>query len=296
MRIFLLAVAVVLSFGSLLRADPPDARKRFEQMRKQFMEKIDKNKDGKIDKAEKKAIREEFAKRRGEFAKRRGEHDRGHHGHGRPEPKKETAKKEGHKDSSPRAQWAQRIAEHKKEFMAKYDKNNNGKIDDDEKEAIGKAFQERVAKGTEMLSGAIVGGLDKSEDGKLNVDEVPERLREHFGEADRNKDGYVDKAEVKKAIDRAREKLQAHLKQRIEEHRKRHAGEGKRPEVKQQGPSRAEALFKRIMSGDKNKDGKLNADEIPEGLRRRFAAMDANGDGYVDAGELKKVVAGLLKR
>ena len=48
MRVLLLATAVVLTFGTLVRADPPDARKRHEQMCEHFMEKFDKSKDGKL--------------------------------------------------------------------------------------------------------------------------------------------------------------------------------------------------------------------------------------------------------
>ena len=336
MRVLLLAVAAVLCFGSLLRAEPADARKRGEEMRKQFMAKFDKNKDGKIDDAEKKAVREEFGKRMedrkkefmakydknkdgkldeaekkaiaAEWQKRRQEHQKA-------EPKKEAPKKAELKKECPKAaakkecpkaaakkecpkaeaaksargEWAKRMEAHKKEFMAKYDKNKDGKIDDKEKAAI-KAEMSRA------ISGAIVGGLDKSDDGKLNVDEVPQRLREHFGKADRDKDGYVDKTEVKAAMDEAGRKLHARMKERAEAHHKHPAEGHKRPAAKEQGPSREEALMKRLMYGDKNKDGRLNADEMPERLRQRFGAMDANGDGYVDRDELKKVVAALLKR
>ncbi|NQU25184.1 MAG: hypothetical protein HQ567_28180, partial [Candidatus Nealsonbacteria bacterium] len=62
-----------------------------EAKKKEFMAKYDKNKDGKIDDAEKKAARDEFTKR---------------------------------------------AEERKKEFMAKYDKNKDGKLDDAEKKSI----------------------------------------------------------------------------------------------------------------------------------------------------------------
>ena len=42
----------------------------------------------------------------------------------------------------------------------------------------------------------LVERLDKNDDGKLNVDEVPERHRGRFGKTDTNDDGYVDSKEL----------------------------------------------------------------------------------------------------
>jgi len=93
MRVLLmLSVAVVLGLGTSLRADDSDGKRPSrEEMKKQFMAKYDKNKDGKISDEEKKAIK---------------------------------------------AEWAKRAEERKKEFMAKYDKNKDGKLCDEEKKAI----------------------------------------------------------------------------------------------------------------------------------------------------------------
>ena len=93
MRVLLmLSVAVVLGLGTSLRADDSDGKRPSrEEMKKQFMAKYDKNKDGKICDEEKKAIH---------------------------------------------AEWAKRAEQRKKEFMAKYDKNKDGKICDEEKKAI----------------------------------------------------------------------------------------------------------------------------------------------------------------
>ena len=70
MRVLLmLSVAVVLGLGTSLRADDSDGKRPSrEEMKKQFMAKYDKNKDGKICDEEKKAIRAEWAK-----------HAHGHH-------------------------------------------------------------------------------------------------------------------------------------------------------------------------------------------------------------------------
>ena len=70
MRVLLmLSVAVVLGLGTSLRADDSDGKRPSrEEMKKQFMAKYDKNKDGKISDEEKKAIKAEWAK-----------HAHGHH-------------------------------------------------------------------------------------------------------------------------------------------------------------------------------------------------------------------------
>ncbi len=218
MRVLLLAVAVVLSFGSLLRADPPDAGKRHEQMRKQFMEKFDKNKDGKIDEDEKKAIRAEFAKRRGHGEDRKGRAHHKAHEHKKPEAKK--------KGGDVKSDWGKRREEMKKKFMEKFDKNNDGKIDDKEKAAVGEAYRKQAGEWmkerTEKSAAHIIVELDKNKDRKLNADEVPEKYREHFGETDADNDGYVDETELTKALKAAGEKMREDFKKHAEKHRKRH--------------------------------------------------------------------------
>ena len=55
--------------------------------------------------------------------------------------------------------------------------------------------------------------LDKNKDGKLNVDEVPEKLRERFGETDTNDDGYIDEGELTKGLDAVGKKIHEQVKQ-----------------------------------------------------------------------------------
>jgi Ca2+-binding EF-hand superfamily protein len=264
MRALLMAVAVALCLGSVAQADPPKDSKRpsREEMKKKFMEKFDKNKDGKIDDREKEAIRAEFAKRRGHHE---GDGHHKGHGHEKAEAKKRPAKvekKDGEakkpccpaaakkgKDGEAKkpccpaaakkpsgsgdakrpghSDWAKRREEMKKKFMEQHDKNKDGKIDDKEKEAAREAFRQRASEWmkerTEKGAAHIIVELDKNKDGKLNADEVPEKYREHFGETDKNEDGNIDEAELTKALEAAREKLHDHVKQRIEEHRKRHS-------------------------------------------------------------------------
>ena len=101
--------------------------KHIADRKKEFMAKYDKNEDGKIDDAEKKAVRAAFAKHIHERKK--------------PEPKKKPSekpevKKAEPKESSPQADRAKRREEMRKKFMAKYDKNEDGELDDAEKKAI----------------------------------------------------------------------------------------------------------------------------------------------------------------
>jgi hypothetical protein len=98
MKALLIAVAVALSLGSVAQADPPKDSERpsREEMKKRFMEKFDKNKDGKIDDKEKEAIRAEFAKRRGHAGDREGHgHHKGHEHKGHEHKGHEHKKPEG---------------------------------------------------------------------------------------------------------------------------------------------------------------------------------------------------------
>lgn len=225
MKALLIAVAVALSLGSVAQADPPKDSERpsREEMKKRFMEKFDKNKDGKIDDKEKAAIRAEFAKRRGHAGDREGHgHHKGHE-HKKPEAKKSEAKKKG---GDAKSDWGKRREEMKKKFMEKYDKNEDGEIDDKEKEAAREAFRQRASEWmkerTEKSAAHLIIELDKNKDRKLNVDEVPEKYRDHFGESDTNNDGYIDEGELTEVLEAVGKKIHEHGKQRIEEHRKRH--------------------------------------------------------------------------
>jgi Ca2+-binding EF-hand superfamily protein len=241
MRTLLMACVVVIGCSSLLQAAPPkegDHGKRpdREEMKKRFMEKYDANKDGKIDDKEKEAIRAEWSKHR----------HHPHHDHKKPESKASPSEKpkccgkDGKCCKAPpkccgkdgkcckkphgHSEWAKGHEEMKKKFMEKYDANKDGKIDDKEKEAI-KAewsgrFEKHSAEFQKNAAGHIMIELDKNEDGKLNADEVPEKYRKGFGDADKNEDGYIDKAELTKVLEAAHEKMKEHIKERTEEHRK----------------------------------------------------------------------------
>ena len=127
------------------------------------------------------------------------------------------------KDGDVKSDWAKRREDMKKKYIKKFDKNK----DDKEKAAIREAARQRAAdwmkERTEKSAAHIIVELDKNKDGKLNADEVPEKHRKHFGETDANNDGYVDEAELTKALKAAGEKMREHFKKHVEEHRKRHS-------------------------------------------------------------------------
>ena len=168
---------------------------KWADMKKEFMAKYDKNKDGKLSDDERKSVK---------------------------------------------ADWKKRGEEMKKEFMAKYDKNKDGKLDDKEKKAVREAWAAKHKEWREKMRARHSGSrgsdkkkdapkknrakkdspktdkapsddrraalfkrimaADKNGDGKLNADEMPVPVRGGFSSADLNKDGYIDKEELKKRI------------------------------------------------------------------------------------------------
>ena len=80
MRVLLMAVAIAVGLCSVAQARPDEDSKRpnREEMKKKFMEKFDKNKDGKIDDKEKAAVREAFQQRAAEWMKERTEKSAAH--------------------------------------------------------------------------------------------------------------------------------------------------------------------------------------------------------------------------
>lgn len=75
------------------------------------------------------------------------------------------------------------------EFLAKLDKNKDGKIEADEL----KAGREQIIKDR---VGGIIKRLDADKDGKISKAEARGLVKEHFDELDKNKDGFVDNNEL----------------------------------------------------------------------------------------------------
>jgi Ca2+-binding EF-hand superfamily protein len=101
---------------------------------------------------------------------------------------------------------------------------------------------------------AFIKRFDKNGDGKLEVSELPDRMRTWLGAADTNKDGVITTAE-----------LAAH----------RAAMDAERRDPN--------AMIKRF---DANGDGRLALSEVPERMREHLASADTDGNGYLSVQEL----------
>jgi Ca2+-binding EF-hand superfamily protein len=78
------------------------------------------------------------------------------------------------------------------DVLRKLDRNKDGKIDPDELAAMRRNIvEERVD--------ALIGELDEDRDGKISRAEAKGEIRRNFDVLDRNKDGYVDRAELMQA-------------------------------------------------------------------------------------------------
>jgi Ca2+-binding EF-hand superfamily protein len=105
----------------------------------------------------------------------------------------------------------------------------------------------------------LIERFDANKDGKLETDEVPERIADKLMRADADGDGVLTKDELEKA------------------------GQ------KLGGGGGADELFKAL---DKNADGVLTQDEVPEKLAMRIAAADADGDGKITKEEFEQARGG----
>ncbi|MBL7221858.1 MAG: hypothetical protein ISS69_17245 [Phycisphaerae bacterium] len=135
-----------------------------EKRRKEFMDRFDKNKNGQIDEGERGAIGEYYRNRRYD-ANNDGKLD-----------ETETAARD--KANADREKT-------RKEMYEKFDKNKNGRIDEDERSGIGDWFRNRREHET----------YDKNKDGKLDEAETAERDK---GRAEREK----QRAEARKRFDK----------------------------------------------------------------------------------------------
>ena len=87
----------------------------------------------------------------------------------------------------------ERMAEH----FDEHDTNSDGFIDKKEQDAVIEFIRQRFSQRNrpDQSRGLTFEQMDTNKDGKISRDEAPERMAEHFGEADRNSDGFIDKEE-----------------------------------------------------------------------------------------------------
>ena len=157
------------------------------------------------------------------------------------------------------------------------DKNSDGKLDMAETrpnfEGMGRGFGGPSGGGgsEEMINRLIA--MDANKNGKLEKDEVPERMQSMFSRADKNEDGAIDKEEMTAMA------------------RERSGGQGGGFGGGPGGPGGREFLAQMMERADADKDGKLSGDEIPPFMRERLEQTDTNKDGALDKAELEAAAA-----
>lgn len=166
------------------------------------------------------------------------------------------------------------------------DKNSDGKLDMAEMrpnfEGMGRGFGGppggpgfgggQGGGGAEEMINRLI-AMDANKNGKLEKDEVPERMQSMFSRADKNEDGAIDKEEMTAMA------------------RERAGGQGGGFGGGQGGPGGREFLAQMMERADADKDGKLSGDEIPPFMRERVEQTDTNKDGALDKAELEAAAA-----
>jgi Ca2+-binding EF-hand superfamily protein len=116
----------------------------------------------------------------------------------------------------------------------------------------------------------IFGRLDKDGNGKIEKDEIPERMKENLGRVDSNSDGVVDLAEFEKVA-------------------QFFAGGGRRPEGAPAGAPEGRpgpGLFSPVVRAlDADGDGELSSSEIAD-ASKALAKLDKNNDGKLTRDEI----------
>lgn len=114
--------------------------------------------------------------------------------------------------------------------------------------------------------------LDRDGNGKLEKDEIPERMKENLGRLDTNSDGAVDLAEFEKVA------------QALGGRRPEGAPAGA-PERRPEGAPPAGPAGPILRALDADGDGEISASEI-EGAAKALAKLDRNGDGKLTRDEI----------
>ena len=160
--------------------------------------------------------------------------------------------------------WAEKWEKRKGKWnnlRKQYDKDGDGKLNDDEHNDLCKAVAKKGDKhGKFDLARHLITRFDKNNDGKINADEVDERFQKHFKNVDANADGTVNKKEINKAAEKAKIKFISHVQNRV---------------------------FDKI---DQNDDGKIDIEKVVAKLHGRLKKLDVSDDGFIDKSEFKAIV------
>jgi Ca2+-binding EF-hand superfamily protein len=312
----LVATCVVcIAIGPAL-AQGPSRSERW----KQFMEKYDKNEDGKLDEKEREAVKMAFAENASEWRKKMGE----------------------------------RHAEMRKEFMEKYDKDKDGKLSDEERAAVRKDWEARVqewrkrhqaAKGSETKAKDATSPSDKQAAAKPKCcpkagtcpkgkkpgtcprtgtcpkakkpgtcpkdDTCPKAKRpphaghRPHGHPHHRHSHHAQRGHHERDRHPGHHRHHGHGDRDRKSHHERPGdqdGDGHRGAPPRRGPqgegrpNAGEMAAKIIVKQDKNKDGKLSVDEYSEQYRKDFGETDKNDDGWVDKVELTKRLEQVLAK
>jgi len=109
--------------------------------------------------------------------------------------------------------------------------------------------------------------MDTNKDGKISKDEAKNQIAANFNLLDKNKDGYLDRAELRVIAVRFAEKM------------------GKGGPFGKPGPAQPAFDFDAL---DANADGRLTRDELKGSpLLQRFNEIDTNRDGQIDRREFE---------
>lgn len=117
----------------------------------------------------------------------------------------------------------------------------------------------------------LIEKLDTNGDGKLEGDEIPERMKERIARLDTNNDGAIDKEELAVM-----------------------AGKMKRPggPVGAGGRPIPPAMIEQLKSLDIDGDGKIPLADLPEMAQRFGKRLDKDGDGSLTVAELEAAATG----
>lgn len=168
-----------------------------------------------------------------------------------------------------RSQWREKMLE-------KYDVNGDGELDEEERQAIKKAWAEKWKNHKGRWSEAH-NKYDKDGDGNLD-DEERSAMKKAWAEKRKNRKG-------------ARSKSCKHHHKGGDGrfHSKRHARH--KGSAKKWGKHGGFDLSRHLMTRlDANKDGEISADEVPEKLLKHFKNVDADADGTVNQKEIHRAV------
>jgi len=117
---------------------------------------------------------------------------------------------------------------------------------------------------------------DANGDGKLQPEEVPERMMGMLEGRDVNDDGAIDEEELVTAIEAMRDR------------RGGRRGEGRDGDPQQ--------IIQQLMQDDRNGDSMLSAAEVSEESRRMLQGADLNEDGALNAREIAQAAQRIAQR